>query len=132
RPAYLIALFSLIAFVGYGIKRRQRAIPMLEPLKNTSIEFAQVVSSVYFQRRDNRDILAKQYRYFLEHVRTAYRINPHEIDENFMQYLSQRSGVDVSILLNILRGMNDLQRDEAIDDRTLVSHHRHLERFYQQ
>ncbi|MFC7525760.1 DUF4350 domain-containing protein [Parapedobacter sp. GCM10030251] len=132
RPAYLIALFSLVAFVGYGIKRRQRAIPVLEPLKNTSIEFAQVVSSVYFQRRDNRDILAKQYRYFLEHVRTAYRLNTQEVDENFMQYLSQRSGVDVSVLLDILGGMNDLQRGGAIDDRALVSYHRHLELFYQQ
>ncbi|PPL00970.1 DUF4350 domain-containing protein [Parapedobacter indicus] len=132
RPAYLIALFSLLAFVIYGVKRRQRAIPIVEPLKNTSIEFAQVVSSVYYQRRDNLDLLTKEYRYFLEHVRTAYRVNTSNIDENFMQYLSMRSGVEKSILLNILRGMNDLQRYETIDDGTLLSHHRFLELFYQQ
>lgn len=132
RPAYLIALFSLLAFVIYGIKRRQRAIPVVEPLRNTSIEFAQVVSSVYYQRRDNRDLLTKQYRYFLEHVRTAYRVNTNEVDQNFMQYLSMRSGADESILSNILQGMNDLQRGGAIDDKTLVSHHRYLELFYQQ
>lgn len=132
RPAYIIALFSLLAFVLYGIKRRQRAIPVVEPLKNTSIEFAQVVSSVYYQRRDNRDLLAKQYRYFLEHVRSAYHLNTNEVDGNFMQYLSLRSGVDASILLNILQGMNEIQRGSTIDDKKLVSYHRDLELFYQQ
>jgi len=132
RPAYLIGLFSLLFFVIYGVKRRQRAIPVVEPLKNTSIEFAQVVSSVYYQRRDNRDLLAKQYRYFLEYVRTAYRVNTSEIDENFMQYVSQRSGVEVSILLNILQGMGDIQRDSTLDDKALTVHHRYLELFYQQ
>ena len=132
RPAYLIALFSLLAFVLYGIKRRQRAIPVVEPLKNTSIEFAQVVSSVYYQRRDHRDLLVKQYRYFLEYVRTTYRVNTNEVDADFMHYLSQRSGVDVSILLNILRGMNDIRGGGVLDDRTLVAHHRNLELFYQQ
>jgi len=132
RPAYLIALFSLLAFVLYGIKRRQRAIPVLEPLKNTSIEFVQVVSSVYYQHRDNRDLLAKEYRHFLEFIRTTYRINTNEVNSSFMDYLSQRSGVEVSTLLNILRGMDDLRSGETIDDRTLVAHHRNLELFYQQ
>ncbi len=131
RPAYLIALFSLLAFVIYGVKRRQRPIPVVEPLKNTSIEFTQVVSSVYYHRRDNGDLLAKQYRYFLEYVRTSYRVNTNEVDPDFMQYLSQRSGVDVSILLNILQGMSDIQRGSTIDDRTLTLHHRYLELFYQ-
>ena len=132
RPAYFIALFSLLAFVLYGIKRRQRAIPVVEPLKNTSIEFAQVVSSVYYQRRDNRDLLNKQHRHFLEYVRHTYRVNTNEVDASFMHYLSQRSGVDASILLNILQGIDDIRHGRAVNDRALAAHHRNLELFYQQ
>lgn len=131
RPAYFIALFSLLAFVLFGIKRRQRIIPVIAPLKNTSIEFAQVVSSVYYQQRDNRDILAKQYLYFMEQVRSTYRMDTHEVNPAFMQQLSARSGVDEAVLLKILQGMDQVRNGKPIDDKTLVSHHRHLKDFYQ-
>ena len=131
RPAYLIALFSLLAFVLFGVKRRQRVIPVIEPLKNTSIEFAQVVSSLYYQQRDNRDILAKQYTYFLERVRTAYRLDTHESDPAFVQRLSARSGVAEATVLRIVQGMGDVRDGKPIDDKTLVTHYRHLENFYQ-
>lgn len=132
RPAYLIALFSLLAFVLYGIKRRQRIIPVVEPLRNTSVEFTQVVSSIYYEQHDNRDILTKRYAHFMQHVRTQYRIGSHEADEAFMAQLSARSGVDQTILKHILTGIQAIRAGKAIDDYTLMSYNRHLEAFYQQ
>ncbi len=130
RPAYFLALFSLLAFVLYNIKRRQRVIPVMEPLKNTSIEFAKVVSSVYYERRDNRDILAKQYTHFLAYIRETYRVETGDVNTAFMQYIAGRSGVDETILLNILQGMHDIKSGKPIDDKTLTSHYRSLENFY--
>lgn len=132
RPAYLIALFSLMAFVLYGIKRRQRVIPIITPLENTSIEFAKVVSSVYYHQRDNRDILAKQHTYFLEYVRTHYRIKPSDNELDFIAQLSGRSGVGESTLKAIMQGIRDIRSGKHIDDKALVLHHRHIEDFYQQ
>ena len=132
RPAYLIALFSLLAFVLYGIKRRQRMIPIVAPLENTSIAFAKVVSSVYYHQRDNRDILAKQHTYFMEYVRATYRIKPGDNEVDFIAQLSARSGVDESILRPIMQGMYDVRSGKHIDDKALVAHHRHIEDFYQQ
>ena len=132
RPAYLIALFSLLAFVLYGIKRRQRMIPIVDPLENTSIAFAKVVSSVYYHQRDNRDILTKQYTYFMEHVRATYRIKPSDSEVDFIAQLSARSGVDERTLLPIMQGMHDVRSGKHIDDKALVTHHRHIEDFYQQ
>ncbi len=132
RPAYLIALFSLLAFVLYGIKRRQRIVPVVEPLRNTSVAFAQVVSSVYYEQHDNRDILAKRYAHFMQHVRTQYRILGHEADEAFMAQLGARSGAGETTLQHILMGMQATRSGNVIDDDTLLSHNRHLETFYQQ
>ncbi|WP_257668367.1 DUF4350 domain-containing protein [Parapedobacter tibetensis] len=139
RPAYFIALFSLLAFVLYGIKRRQRVIPIADPLKNTSIEFAKVVSSVYYHQRDNRDILAKQYIYFMEYLRTTYRIEgtysqmkTNEPDMAFVQQLSARSGVDERVVLRIIQGMHDVHSGNKIDDNTLIAYNRYIEDFYQQ
>ena len=41
RWAFYIAFFALVAFVLYEMKRRQRIIPVIEPLKNTSVELYQ-------------------------------------------------------------------------------------------
>lgn len=132
RPAYLIALFSLLAFVLYGIKRRQRVIPIVEPLKNTSVEFAKVVSSVYYHRRDNRDLLAKQYTYLMEYIRTTYHITYKEDDTDFIDRLSARTGVDESILLRMLQGMKDVRQNKYITDNALIDHNRNIEACYRQ
>ncbi len=132
RQAYLIALFSLLIFVLYGIKRRQRMIPIITPLANTSIEFANVVSTVYYQQRDNRDILSKQYTYLLEYVRTAYRLTPGGDEADFVAQLAARSGVDERTVLHIMQGMHEVRGGWPIDDSTLIAHHRHIEEFYQQ
>ena len=40
RWAFYIAVFSLLLFVLYEMKRRQRIIPIIPPLNNTTVEFA--------------------------------------------------------------------------------------------
>ncbi|RZL30394.1 MAG: DUF4350 domain-containing protein, partial [Pedobacter sp.] len=69
RWAYYIALLSLIVFVLYEIKRRQRIIPVIERPKNSSVEFVNVVGRVYYQQRNNRDIAEKKITYLLEYIR---------------------------------------------------------------
>ncbi len=133
RPAYLIALFSLLAFVIYGIKRRQRVIPVVVPLQNTSLEFAKVISAVYYHQRNNKDILIKQYTYFMEHVRSAYRIKTDESAmADFVQQVSARSGVAENIILHIVQGARNADGNIDIDDKTLIAYNRNIEFFYQQ
>src|SRR6185437_7787947 len=72
RWAFYIAFFGLILFVLYEMKRRQRIIPVIEPLENSTISFVNVVGQVYYEQHDNVNIGNKKIQYFLEHLRTQY------------------------------------------------------------
>ena len=39
------------------MKRKQRIIPVIEPLKNSTVDFVHTVASVYFNAKDNWNIL---------------------------------------------------------------------------
>jgi hypothetical protein len=58
--AWYIALFGLLLFVLFEIKRRQRIIPVIEPLRNSTLDFVNVVGQVYYEKRDNANIAHKK------------------------------------------------------------------------
>src|SRR6202007_303224 len=95
--AYYISLFGLIIFVLYEKKRRQRIIPIIEPLKNSTVEFVNVVGQVYYEQRDNRNIAQKKIVYFKEHLRSRYFLKTDIMDKEFIERLSQKTGVPLSL-----------------------------------
>ena len=98
RWALYISLCSLLAFVLYQMKRRQRIIPVIEPLSNTSVEFANVVGQVYYEQRNNSNIAQKKIAYFLEYIRTRFYLKTNVLDDNFLNALAQKSGVQRDLL----------------------------------
>ena len=92
RWAYYITIFVILLFVLIEGKRRQRIIPVIKPLGNTTLEFVNVVSRLYFQKQDHRNMTRKKIVFFLEHVRTRYQLATNKLDDAFAISLSHKSG----------------------------------------
>lgn len=132
RPSYLLALIGVLAYVVYGIKRRQRPVPIIEPLQNTSIEFTRVVSSVYYQQRDHLDIIRKKSAFFLDHIRTSYRIQTNVPDEALTRLLTERSGIDPHLIRRILQKIRDYRETtNQPSDSELLAFNHDIEKFHQ-
>lgn len=132
RWAYYLAISGLLIFVLFEMKRRQRIIPVIEPLKNTSVEFVEVVGKVYYQQRDNRDIAQKKITYFLEYVRSNYRLKTTMLDEEFISDLILKSSINEDIVRKLIEMINMLKGAVVIDDDTLIQLHKLIEKFYKQ
>lgn len=74
---WAIYLFvSVIAFaLIFTARRRQRVIPVVTSPANRTMEMVKHIGSLYFQRHDNADLLAKKYQYFVEQVRKLSMID---------------------------------------------------------
>lgn len=127
--AYYIALFSLMAFVLYEIKRRQRIIPVIEPLKNSSVEFVKVVGQVYYQQRNNSNIAQKKVTYFLEEIRSKYGLKTNTLNKDFAILLSPKSGVDQDMIHRLLKHILELQAQSKISDQQLIILNNTIEEF---
>ena len=58
--AYYVLIGGLLIFVLFKGKREQRIVQVIEPLKNTSVEFTKTIGDLYFQHKDYSNIIAKK------------------------------------------------------------------------
>ncbi|RKR85626.1 uncharacterized protein DUF4350 [Mucilaginibacter gracilis] len=132
RAALYIALFSLLFFVIYEAKRRQRIIPVIEPLRNSTLEFVNVVGQVYYEQRNNSNIATKKVTYFLEHLRSKYGLKTNVLNEEFLTLLAQKSGVDTALLHELLRQITFVRSNAPVNDSELIALNKNIEQFYSQ
>jgi len=130
--AYILSVTGLSLFVLFEIKRRQRIIPVIDPLKNSSVDFVKVVGRVYYQQRDNRDITEKKISYFLEFIRTKYRLKTATADDELAEALIQKSGLSRETIKELFERLNKINNQQKVTDEQLISLNKLIEKFYKQ
>jgi hypothetical protein len=130
RWAFYIAFFSLIFYVLYDIKRRQRIIPVIEPLENSTLSFVNVVGKVYYEQRDNHNISSKKILYFLEYLRTEHQLKTNPLDEQFIDSFSQKTGIDNSLAKELVDYINFINAQTKVTDKELIELNKLIEQFY--
>lgn len=127
----LLCLLFLLLY-SFNAKRRQRMIPRIEPLRNTSVDFVRTIGRLYFQRRDNQNLAMKMTAHFLDHVRTRWRMPTTELNASFAESLAYRSGYPREKLNDLLDRIYHLPLMTGMSDEELMDFHYQLEAFYKQ
>jgi hypothetical protein len=124
----LLLLFAIIYL--FESKRRQRQIPVIAPLRNTSLDFVRTIGRLYYQRRDNQNLATKMVVHFQDQVRTRYHLAATTLDEAFVDRLAYRTGYPKQELAPLIGYMQELSSKAYIPDDELLHFHRQLEAFY--
>lgn len=132
RWAWYLLLSAVLLFVVFRGKRRQRIIPRIEPPKNTSLEFAGVISSLYYNQRDFRDIAVKKAWYFQEYLRNRYQETSEDplSDPGFTSRLSAKSGIEKAVVEELFRTIAYTRAADFISEEELHVLNRQIEDFY--
>ena len=93
--AWWLLLAGLLLFVIFNAKRKQRIVPVIEPLQNKSAEFVKSIGNLYLQEGDFHDMMAKKAQYFLSKVRMDLMIDTQNLDENFAKKLQLKTGTSI-------------------------------------
>lgn len=130
-PFWLLLLLFLLIYL-FESKRRQKMIPVIKGLRNTSLDFVRTVGHLYYQRRDNHNLALKMTAHFQDHVRTRYNLPVSVMDEAFVERLSYKTGFDKASLQGLVSDMNELQQRPSLTDADLLAFNRKMEDFYKQ
>ncbi|HLS11008.1 MAG TPA: DUF4350 domain-containing protein [Flavobacteriaceae bacterium] len=110
RYAWWVFLGGLLLFVIFNAKRKQRIVPVIEPLENTTVEFVKSIGNLYLQEGNPHDMMAKKAQYFLHHVRTEFLIDTQLLDDKFIRDLHLKTGKSKSKIKDatifIRKGLN--------------------------
>ncbi|ROH95639.1 DUF4350 domain-containing protein [Chryseobacterium daecheongense] len=96
--AWWVFLGGLVLFVFFNAKRKQRIVPIVEPLKNTSVDFVKSIGNLYLQEGDFHDMMAKKAQYFLNKVRIDLLIDTQNLDEEFANKLHLKTGKPIEMI----------------------------------
>jgi len=130
--ALCLLLLLLLLLYLFESKRRQRIVPLIVPLRNTSLDFVTTIGRLYYQRRDNQNLAAKMVTHFQDYIRTKYNLPVHLSDPAFVQRLSYRTGISKDFLQALARDILYVQQDENVTDGALLVLNQKLDEFYKQ
>jgi len=114
------------------MKRRQRIIPTIDPLKNTTVEFVNAVGQVYYEKRDNANIARKKIAYLLNYLREQYRLKTNALDTEFSETLAHKTGVDIAIAQQLVSQIAFMSGQARVSDKELIELNNLIEKFYKQ
>ena len=131
RWALWLNVIGLLTFVLFERKRKQRIIPVIPPLKNATMDFVQTVAGVYFNQHDNKGIAEKKIQFWMDFVRQQFYITTQQLDNDFVQQLSKKSGVDEKHIQRIIEHISMLHAQQRIGDAMLIDLSKTIDSFYQ-
>jgi hypothetical protein len=108
--AWLLFIFGMLGFMIFNAKRKQRIVPIIEPLSNTTVDFAKTVGNLFYQEGDHNAVIDKKIIYFLEKVRNDYLIDTAVLDTAFMRKLQQKSGREMDVIEHAIYLINAHRR----------------------
>jgi hypothetical protein len=129
RWALYLTLAGLLLFMVLEAKRKQRAIPVMQPPANTTLEFVDTVSKLFLRTRDHKNIADKQIHYLLDELRTRYRLDTSALDETFAERLAHKSGKPKDEVQALVLAIRRVQMQDTLSADALVDLRRKIEGF---
>ena len=131
RRAYFLLLGSLLLFLAFEAKRRQRVIPVVQPPRNASVEFVRTVGRLYYNRGDHANLAHKKIGYFLDYIRTRLRLRTDDLGEQTQEQAADRSGVPLPDVRKTFKLVEKLRAQSRVTEAELKALSRQIETFYQ-
>ena len=114
----------------FGGKRKQRIVPVVKPVQNTSIAFTEAVAALYLVEKNNKNIADKMISYFNEFIRTRYFLNIHTVNADLITVLSKKSGVEHDKVQSLYYAIQQIGTAESVSDFELLSLNEQIQLFY--
>ena len=119
--AWRLSLFAILLFILFNAKRKQRIIPILEPSKNTTVDFAKTIGNLYFLEKNHKDIAEKKIVYFLEKIRKEYYIDTQNLNEIFIEKLHQKTGKELTDITQVIQQINQIKKSTTISEKEVIT-----------
>jgi hypothetical protein len=130
RTAFGILVLGICLLLVFNSKRRQRAIPPLIPLRNTSLDFVKTIGDLYYRQGDHKDLALKKILFFTDYLKQHFYIDSNARVTDIIRKLSDKTGMDdyeIKILFDDIQNINN---SEYISKRELVTVNARIDSIY--
>ena len=127
--AYYIVLIGTLLYLIFEGKRKQRAIPVVTPLKNQTLAFTRTIADMYFEKGEQKSITDHKVDYFLDYIRSHFHLNTLDPDDDFYHNLAARTNHSFDAVKEIFTTLEKLKRKAVVTNEDLKKLNTLIEKF---
>ncbi len=128
--AYYLVLIGGLIYIIFEGKRKQRAIPVVTPLKNQTLAFTRTIADMYFEKGELPLITKHKIDYFLEYIRSKLYVSTQNLeDETFLRNLSLRSNTDLKEVKALISMISKLKTKQYVTETELKNLNQKIQAF---
>jgi hypothetical protein len=136
RAAWYVLLGATVLYLMFGLKRKQRVIPVNENMDNTSIEYAEVVSQMFMKQSDHKKLVLLKMEVFRAFLRERFALRlplkQSEEDDKFYKHVAEKSFVPFDLVKSIFEEYKYLSAIANVETTVMLAFYQKLEQFYTQ
>ena len=109
-----LTMFTILLFMIFTARRRQRPIPVIRQPENKTLEFTELIGTLYFQKKEHGDLVRKKFTYFAEALRREIQIDV-EDDSNdtlLCRKIAGKTGLEEAKIAKLFAGFRPIVRGE--------------------
>ena len=127
--AYYLFLLGALFYVIFEGKRKQRAIPIVKPLRNQTLDFTRTIANMYYEKGNHKEISKHKIRHFLEYIRSQLHLPTEALDANFIKQLSARSNNNIDDVNALFKQIEAIENQSIISQKQLEALNASIDKF---
>ena len=130
--AWQVLLVSVMLFLVFAGRRKQRSIPVIEAPVNHTMAFVDAVGRFYKNEKQNALVFHREWSQFLVFVRQQFRIRLQTLSEEELQRLADRSGVSLRTISRLMATHEKYRIFSELSNQELTETNEAIGQFYQE
>ncbi len=118
--AYYIVLIGVLIYIIFEGKRKQRAIPIQQPLTNETLNFTRTIANMYYEKSAAKEIALQKINYFLTSIRNRYNLDTTTINKKFIEQIAARSNNTIEDTQKLFETILVYSTKETINNQELT------------
>ncbi len=126
---YYLLLFGVVVYIIFEGKRKQRAIPVVEPLKNQTLDYTRTIANLYYERSTHSEMALLQIQHFFNHLRTELKLPTDEWNELLVQQVAEKSSNELEEVKALFQLIKHLKSKNSASKEELEELNKRIEQF---
>ena len=116
--AYYFVLIAVILFIFFEGKRKQKSIPVVEPLKNQTYDYTRTIAGMYLDQKDYRTIAQKIRDQFFIFLQKEFKINVKE-QKNYRELIQEQTKISSEEIDELFNNIKSLEVQPSVNKKDI-------------
>ena len=109
-----LTMITILLFMIFTARRRQRPIPVVKEPDNKTLEFTELIGTLYFQKKNHSDLVCKKFTYFAETIRRQMQMDIEDggSDTTISRKIANRTGLEEQEIVRLFARLRPIIRGD--------------------